>query len=638
MRRFFLAILLFITAATGNALIVTNAWVPIFKGIDHTTGRMIPDGVDPRFQAVNALRIDLTDPDVQMFSDPPCTNCPVGYGYETRGYTTSRFLKAYGVQVAVNANFYNPCCSEPEGAPMDVIGLSISNGRVASQQEGPVDSSNVMFTTNKQVIMVATNWPPTMTNGIYTAVSGHYPLVTNGVSFGHIYTNDTTDPYVHLVQPRTAVGVSQDGRYLYLITIDGRQYPYSEGALDQETGDWLVRFGSYNAINLDGGGSVTMVMADCAGNPTQLNRSIDQGIPGHERVIANHLGVFAKPLPSFITQLAAAPVDTIATITWTTPAAADSQVEYGLTTSYGSFSYFDPTPVTNHVITLSGLTPNAKYFFRAISSAEAAPATADCYFSTSSTSLQRTVFDVTQGWKWRTNNLNGIKWQAPNYDDSAWAGPSPGLLYVEDNAMVSPRNTPLPPNNGVPITGVFVSLTYYFRTHFNIGNAAAVTALLFTNFVDDGAVFYLNGTEIYRLRMPPPPAVISFTNYATGSPCLGDATCPDVFSIGGGLLTNLVSGDNVLAAELHQYGLYDAVFGSALSYLTHTVFTPTLKIAPAVNAATNTALISWNATGFTLQQSLSPAGAWLDVPGPVTNTPYATPITSPSLFYRLRSQ
>src|SRR5438445_3208137 len=185
-----------------------------------------------------------------------------------------------------------------------------------------------MFTTNKQVIMIATNWPPAMTNGIYTAVSGHYPLVTNGVNIGYTYASlpDT----IHQVQPRTAVGVSQDGRYLYLITIDGRQPGYSDGALDQETGDWLVRFGTYNGINLDGGGSTTMVMADCAGNSTQLNRSIDSGIPGHERVIANHLGVFAKPLPSFITQLAAAPVDTIATITWTTPTAADSQVEYGL--------------------------------------------------------------------------------------------------------------------------------------------------------------------------------------------------------------------------------------------------------------------------------------------------------------------
>src|SRR5258708_12647604 len=82
MQRLFPAILLFITAATANALIVTNEWVPIFKGIDHTTARMIPDAVDPRLQAVNALRIDLSDPALQIFTHPPFTTCPLGFGYQ----------------------------------------------------------------------------------------------------------------------------------------------------------------------------------------------------------------------------------------------------------------------------------------------------------------------------------------------------------------------------------------------------------------------------------------------------------------------------------------------------------------------------------------------------------------------------
>src|SRR5713101_1263486 len=420
MQRSFPAILLFITAASANALIVTNAWVPIFQGIDHTTAQMIPGGVDLRLQAVNALRIDLTDPDVQMFTDPPCTNCPVGYGYETRVYTTSRFLKTYGVQVAVNANFYNPCCSEPEGAPFDVIGLSISNGRVVSQQEAAIDSSNVMFTTNKQVIMITTNWPPTMTNGIYTAVSGHYPLITNGVNFSYIYTNDTTDPYVHLVQPRTAVGVSQDGRFLYLITIDGRQPGYSDGALDQETGDWLIRFGAFNAINLDGGGSTTMVMADCHGNPIELNGPSDVAATGHERVIGNHLGVFAKPLPGFINDLNVIPASTTATISWTTVSNATTQAAYGLGTNYDTLTPLDSTLGTNHSVTLSGLAPGTNYYFQAISTVDAAQYTAECYFETTNHFVM--LFDFTQSWKYTTNNLNGINWQSPAYNEIGWLG------------------------------------------------------------------------------------------------------------------------------------------------------------------------------------------------------------------------
>jgi hypothetical protein len=327
------------------------------------------------------------------------------------------------VQVAVNANFYNPCCSEPEGAPFDVTGLSISNGRVVSQQESAFDSANVMFTTNKQVTMIGTNWPPTNTNGIYTAVSGHYPLLTNGVNIGNTYINDPTDPTIHQVQPRTAVGASQDGRYLYLMTIDGRQPGYSDGALDFETADWLTRFGAYNGINLDGGGSTTMVMADCAGNSIQLNVPIDAGHPGQERVIGNHLGVFAKPLPGFINDVVVTPGSTTAMISWTTISNATTQVQYGPTSGYGSITPLDSTQTMSHMVTLSGLLSGTNYF-QAISTVGAASYTSECYFETTNALAQ--LFDVTQSWKYNTNNLDGTTWKTRSYSDSAWAGPGPG--------------------------------------------------------------------------------------------------------------------------------------------------------------------------------------------------------------------
>jgi hypothetical protein len=186
--------------------------------------------------------------------------------------------------------------------------------------------------------------------------------------------------------------------------------------------------------------------------------------------------------------------------------------------------------------------------------------------------------------------------------------------------------------------GVSVYPTYYFRTHFTMSNAVGILFMTFTNFIDDGAVFYLNGTEIQRVRMPLSPTVITYTSLATASPCLGDATCPDVFSIGSSRLTNVISGDNVLAAEVHQFGTSDIVFGSALSYVRPTVFTPTLHIVLSGTGATNTATVSWNGTGFTLQQSSVPAGTWADVPGPVTSSPYlAAPSPGAIRFYRLRN-
>jgi len=627
------AILVLLSLAASPASVIVNPWVPIFKGIDHATGT--ETNAVNIYLLVNALRIDLHDPDVQMFTDPPCTNCT--FPNETIGYSTSSFLKTYGVQVAVNANFYNPCCFYNDGIQMDVIGLSISKGRVVSAQEGPSDASNVMFTTNKQVIMISTNWPPTNTTGIYTAVSGHYPLVTNGVNFSYSYTNDTIDIYIHQRQPRTAVGVSQDGRYLYLVTIDGRQSGNNPGALDGETGDWLIRFGSYNGINLDGGGSTTMVMADCYGNPIELNVPSDVLARGSERVLGNHLGVFAKPLPGFINDVVVAPGDTFATITWITTSNATTEVQYGPSASYGNSTGLDPTPVTNHTATITGLTPGTTNYFQAISFAGTAQYTDSCYLVTSNNVAM--LFDVTKSWKWTTNNLDGINWQAPSYNDGpGWFGPGPGLLYVESSTAVSPRNTPLPPNNGVQISGVCVYPTYYFRTHFTFTNSTTGVSLVFSNFIDDGAVFYLNGVEIQRVRMAPPPAVITYTSVTLSNhfPCTGDATCPDIFTISGELLTNLLRGDNVLAVEVHQYipCSFDIAFGSALSYAHPS---PLLTIT----LSGGNAIISWTGGGFTLQQSSVPAKSWTDVPGPagpITTSPYlVTPLPRAARFYRLRN-
>ena len=59
--------------------------------------------------------------------------------------------------------------------------------------------------------------------------------------------------------PRTAIGVLADGRALLLV-VDGRQPALSVGMSLEELAQLLVEFGAVDAINLDGGGSTTMVV------------------------------------------------------------------------------------------------------------------------------------------------------------------------------------------------------------------------------------------------------------------------------------------------------------------------------------------------------------------------------------------
>ena len=63
------------------------------------------------------------------------------------------------------------------------------------------------------------------------------------------------------IAPRTAIGQRKDGIVLFLV-IDGRQAGYSIGADMDDLADIMVKYGAYNAANMDGGSSSALVIRD----------------------------------------------------------------------------------------------------------------------------------------------------------------------------------------------------------------------------------------------------------------------------------------------------------------------------------------------------------------------------------------
>ena len=86
------------------------------------------------------------------------------------------------------------------------------------------------------------------------------------------------------LNPRTAVGASRDGHRLYLVTVDGRQ-AFSRGVSLAGMAAILKRYGAWNAINLDGGGSTALAA-------NGLTVSSPQG-DGSERPVADMLLVYS---------------------------------------------------------------------------------------------------------------------------------------------------------------------------------------------------------------------------------------------------------------------------------------------------------------------------------------------------------
>jgi hypothetical protein len=609
------------------ATVTVSPWVPIFKGIDLASGRQEAQLTGERNHRVMCMRVDLTEPSIQLFTTPKCTNCGT---YETLAENTSLFLEEHGLQVAINGAFYSSSLGPndvPLGTPEDVLGLAISRREVVSTANNPGYAATFLFTEDNFAFYLPTNSPPTNTSSMYTAVAGSRPLLINGVN---VQTPNPLD-----LDPRTAFGLSQDRHYLYLMTLDGRQAGWSDGADFYNTGEWLLRFGAWDGINVDGGGSTTMVMADCSVGSLRLNRSSFVAAYGRERIIGHNFGVYAQPLGGEKT-VTVTPGTTTALITWRTSFPGNTRVEYGPTTNYGSATPLDSRLVTNHVATLAGLASGSNYFYRAISEGAGESFTNACRFTTLRPLSISEVLPLTNSWRYTTNNLDGVNWKTSAYNDSAWMGPGPALLYVlETSTGVSPKSTAMPP---IVQVGV-IPKTYYFRTHFNFTGDKSLISLIFSNYVDDGAVFYLNGTEVYRLRMPAAPTVITNGTSANGSPCLGNpqvgdalTVCPDIFWVSGDAL---VEGDNVLAVEVHNGPSgTDLVFGSALLKNTLALEPPTLNLIMEGNVTT----LFWNGERFVLQQStdVGSPGNWTDVPGPVTTSPYNV-TNGTSTFYRLRN-
>jgi len=97
-------------------------------------------------------------------------------------------------------------------------------------------------------------------------------------------------------QPRTLAAVDKTGRTLYLITVDGRQTNAVGMTLDEAT-EFLLELGVYNAVNLDGGGSTTLVTKD-----NGVHRVINSPSQSSLRPVANGLGIFSNaPRGSFTT-------------------------------------------------------------------------------------------------------------------------------------------------------------------------------------------------------------------------------------------------------------------------------------------------------------------------------------------------
>ncbi len=148
---------------------------------------------------------------------------------------------------------------------------------------------------------------------------------------------------------------------------------------------------------------------------------------------------------------------------------------------------------------------------------------------------------ISQGssWKYLDDGSNqGTSWKEVSFNDNGWASGNAQLGYGDgdENTVIS---------YGSSSSNKYIC--YYFRKTFSVTNPNTASGLIISLLRDDGAVVYINGTEVVRSNMP--SGNITYTTTAA-STVAGDAENTFYqYNIPSSILN---AGDNVIAVEVHQ--------------------------------------------------------------------------------------
>jgi hypothetical protein len=307
-------------------------------------------------------------------------------------------------------------------------------------------------------------------------------------------------------------------------------------------------------------------------------------------------GTQTTPPPVISNVVATSVSNTSETVTWTTDQVASSQVNYGLTTTYTLSSTLDPTLVTSHSVTLTGLTPGTTYDFDVMSANSSAlsSSSTNSSFTTTGTAPPPVITNV--GSSGVTSGTATISWMTDqastsevNYGTTTGYGSTASLagLVTTHSVML----TGLTPNTTYNFDVVSAnaantsstSTNYTFKTSSNTAPPPVISYLDFWGVTSSGV------TISWSTDVPANTAVAYGTTNALGqlSPVQTALT-----NSHGVILTGLNAGTTYYFAAQSADGSGNTGYSTTYSFTT-LPGPPTISNVTTNPAANNKATINW---------------------------------------------
>lgn len=191
------------------------------------------------------LSIDLTDPTIKIVSQDDMTN------QSYNGKTTHKFAKQSNAAVAINGTlFYYP--KGKLSLKRGLLGLCIVNGKEYSKPKKSYAA--LLFVkdpkTNLYKAHIISNQEEPLPNNTEFAIGGFFTIIKD-------------KQIIHRKTPidsRTACGISNNGNTLHILCVEGEDLVHSPGLTFDQCAKILLDVGCETAMQLDGGGSTSLII------------------------------------------------------------------------------------------------------------------------------------------------------------------------------------------------------------------------------------------------------------------------------------------------------------------------------------------------------------------------------------------
>lgn len=187
---------------------------------------------------------------------------------------------------------------------------------------------------------------------------------------------------------------------------------------------------------------------------------------------------------------------------------------------------------------------------------------------------QDTLIQAGSEWKYYdAGNAPAGNWTSINYNDSSWASGFAQLGYGDgDETTVTDDD----------------ARTTYFRKSFVINNPSQYQSMLLKLIRDDGAVVYINGTEIWRDNMS--SGSVSYSTFANTTVNGSDE---DTW-VNRQIINSLVLGTNTVAVEIHQRSFFSSDISFDFQFLADTIKQDSIIRGPYLqNGTSNSMVVRW---------------------------------------------